>query len=189
MKSKSNLIYLVFLILASLILAGTMVYVGIKDITDNSANLGAPVMVFMLGFMILLGAAFLIVAEFSGNKEMKLLGTIFNHLAVMMVLFTQANNNFQGFGIMGGIALFVCSIFLILNLYLHQTGLQIVAFVFSAVTFLCLLGDGIYGLISKNYDLLYVLYFFGYFFFGAGLFVLGLFGLINLTKKNDVPQA
>jgi len=79
MKSKSNLIYLVFLILASLILAGTMVYVGIKDIADNSANLGAPVMVFMLGFMILLGAAFLIVAEFSGNKEMKLLGTIFNH--------------------------------------------------------------------------------------------------------------
>jgi|GEM_PF-5907204 hypothetical protein len=186
MNKKPNLVYAVFAGLASLLLAGVAVYVGIQA---YSANAGLAIMDFVLALMVVLGCVFLEIGEFKGGKDVRLLGFLLDYLAVVILLFTQSNNSAAAFGILAGVALFAFTVFAILNLYINQQGLVIVAFVFSAVCFLLLLSQGIYTMLSEKYSLSSVLYFFGYFFLGIALFIGSLFNLIASHKPDEAAKA
>jgi hypothetical protein len=172
--------------LASLLLAGVAVYIGVLAF---NANPGLAIMDFVLALMVVLGCVFLEIGEFKAGKDVRLLGFLLDYLAVVILLFTQSSATKAAFGIFAGIALFAFTVFAILNLYIVQKGLVIVAFVFSAVSFLLLLSQGIYTMLSEVYSLTSVLYFFGYFFLGIALFIGSLFNLIASNKSDEAAKA
>ncbi|OPZ34178.1 MAG: hypothetical protein BWY98_01181 [Tenericutes bacterium ADurb.BinA155] len=186
MKNKPNLVYAVFAALASLLLAGVAVYVGITVFQNNP---GLAIMDFILALMVVLGCVFLEIGEFKAGKDIRLLGCLLGYLAIVILLFTQGNSTKSPFAIIAGIGLFAYTVFTILNIYLSQKGLVIVSFVFAAICFLLLLGQGIYTMVNETYTLTSVLYFFGYFFLGIALFIGSLFHLIDLNKNDEATKA
>jgi len=184
-NNRPNIVYIVFICLATLILTFLGVYTGIARLLLTTPAVGRATMLFIVAAMVLFGGVALVVAELLKRKDLEMLGVLLNHLGVVIMLFLDASN--LGISVLAGIVLFAFVIFDILGLYLEKKVFKILPFIFAAISLLLLLATGIVGFAYySSYSFVYVLYFFGYFFLGISIFVISLFRLIASRGEDEV---